>query len=121
MGMDTNNILPNTPLIDSADLSAFLYYCEATADLTTEEFHLYELVTSLYEQGSEACPDWQYGATLIEDSYFTQYARELAEDCGMLTEGAAWPYRCIDWERAARELQSDYTALTYGRTTYWVR
>lgn len=33
------------------------------------------------------------------------YAQELAEDCGMVPDDAAWPMRHIDWEAAWRELE----------------
>jgi hypothetical protein len=64
--------------------------------------------------------DW-YPAMLIADSYFEDYAQELAEDCGMVTEGASWPNNCIDWERAARELQGDYSSITVDGSEYWYR
>ena len=46
--------------------------------------------------------------TLINEGYFEDYARELAEDAyGVDTHG--WPFSCIDWTHAANELQYDYT------------
>ena len=65
--------------------------------------------------------DWEYGAMLIRDSYFTEYAQELAEDIGAIDRNAKWPNDCIDWERAARELQYDYTSVEFDGVTYWVR
>lgn len=76
---------------------------------------------ALQEEAEGYCPDWTYGAQLIRDSYFEDYAQELAEDCGDFDNAARWPYNCIDWERAARELQSDYTAVDFDGVTYWVR
>lgn len=37
------------------------------------------------------------------------FAQQLAEDCGMVSDDAKWPYTCIDWEQAARELMYDYS------------
>lgn len=67
--------------------------------------------------------DWPHGATLIRDSYFTEYAEQLAEDLGRTNgnQSSRWPFNCIDWERAASELQSDYTAVEFDGVTYWVR
>lgn len=65
--------------------------------------------------------DWRHGATLIRDSYFVDYAQELAYDIGAVSTAASWPNDCIDWERAARELQADYTAVDFDGITYWVR
>ena len=63
--------------------------------------------------------DW-YPVTLIRDSYFQDYAQDLAEDCGFVS-GNEWPARCIDWEQAARELQMDYTSTEIDGVTYWYR
>ena len=64
--------------------------------------------------------DW-YPLTLIRDSYFRNYAQELAEDCGLISSNACWPNTCIDWNQAARELQYDYTACEIDGVTYWYR
>lgn len=56
---------------------------------------------------------------LIRDSYFETHARDLADDSGRSFDN--WPLTCIDWERAARELQSDYSALEFDGVTYWVQ
>lgn len=70
---------------------------------------------------AEGAPDWRHGATLIRDSYFKEYAMELADDIGAIPNDAAWPMTCIDWDLAARELRMDYTAIEFGDVTYWIR
>lgn len=75
---------------------------------------------ALAEEG-EGVEDWQYGATLIRDSHFQDYARELAEDIGAVPSEYTWPTSCIDWEQAARELRTDYTSVDFDGVTYWVR
>jgi antirestriction protein len=37
-----------------------------------------------------------------------EFAQDMAENCGSMTEKVEWPYTCIDWEYAARELMYDY-------------
>ena len=64
--------------------------------------------------------EW-YPLTAIRDSYFKDYAQELAEDIGAIPAGLGWPCTCIDWDQAARELQMDYTAVEFDGITYWVR
>ncbi len=82
-----------------------------------------ELTTlkALAAEGADYAPDWQYGEALIRATYFKTYAQELAEDCGMVPEGNNWPCYCIDWDRAARELQIDYTSIDFDGVEYWVR
>lgn len=65
--------------------------------------------------------DYWYPVTLIRDSYFEQYARDLAEDIGAIPDDAQWPCTCIDWEQAARELQQDYTTIDFDGVDYWTR
>jgi hypothetical protein len=64
--------------------------------------------------------DW-YPVTLIRDSYFEDYARELAEDIGATNRLATWPNNCIDWEYAAEQLQIDYSTTEIEGTDYWYR
>lgn len=75
----------------------------------------------LAEEAEGYAPGWRHGESLIRDSYFEQYAEELADDIGAIKDGTQWPYTCIDWEKAARELRMDYTAVEFGDVTYWIR
>lgn len=81
---------------------------------------LSNLVDTINDYGGDSAED---GVTLIRDSYFTEYAQQLAEDIGAIGNAAAagWPLYCIDWEQAARELQADYSALEFDGVTYWFR
>ena len=64
--------------------------------------------------------DW-YPIELVADSYFQEYAKNLAEDCGMVDTNARWPMNCIDWEQAARGLQMDYSNILIHGSAYWYR
>lgn len=64
--------------------------------------------------------DW-YPVTLVRDSYFKDYAQELADDIGAIPAGASWPCTCIDWDQAARELRMDYSSVEFDGVTYWTR
>lgn len=59
--------------------------------------------------------DW-YPLTLISDDDFEDYARQLAEDIDAIKDDVGWPYSCIDWERAARELRQDYSVIVHDGT-----
>ena len=102
--------------VEDMDDETRAYFLEWEADNGHELDALRELAGEC-----EGFPDWKYGLTLIRDSYFEDYAQDLAEDCGMLQKGATWPYTCIDWEQAARELQADYSMVTFDGVDYWVR
>lgn len=86
-----------------------------------EEADEYRALKELAEEAAQYSEDWEYGATLVRDSYFETYAQELAEDIGAVNNDATWPNNCIDWERAARELQLDYTAVDFDGVQYWIR
>lgn len=86
-----------------------------------EEGEELKTLLALQEEAEGYSSDWKYGAQLIRDSYFKDYAQELAEDCGMLENCNQWPATCIDWDQAARELQMDYSCIEFDGVTYWTR
>lgn len=71
----------------------------------------------------EGSPSWEDGETLVRESYFEDYARELADDVveDFRERSSQWPFYCIDWEQAARELQYDYTGADFDGVTYYYR
>ena len=109
----------NADVFDTRDLIQALEDLEDSDDLDEqlERAQLVELANVL----SDYAEDYKYGATVVADSYFEEYARQLAEDCGMIDRDVSWPQTCIDWAQAARELQSDYTAIEWMGLTYWTR
>ena len=70
----------------------------------------------------ESSPDWQYGTSLIRDSYFTEYIRELIHDCYEMPKDDSWPFRHmkIDYQAAADEARADYFELDFNGVTYLV-
>ena len=64
--------------------------------------------------------DW-YPIAFIRDSYFQEYAEELADDIGATNKNARWPLNHIDWENAAEELKGDYVSYEFEGETYWAR
>lgn len=64
--------------------------------------------------------DW-YPVTLVRDSYFGDYAQQLAEDIGAIPEDFSWPASYIDWDAATDALQMDYTSVEFDGVTYWYR
>lgn len=77
---------------------------------------------ALQDEAEGYSEDWRHGATLIRDTYFTEYAEELAGDITDYNpRQVSWPFTCIDWEKAADELKADYTCVDFDGVEYWVR
>lgn len=117
--IDSRDVIKRIEALEAAPLGNSDY---DGRPLTEQEAN--ELVTlkALASEAADYAPDWEYGETLIRDSYFTDYARELADELGMTADSTIqWPFTCIDWDQAARELRMDYTAVQFGDVTYWVR
>ncbi len=88
----------------------------AKEDFGDDEIHELDELENLESEIS----DFRHGETMIPESDFEDYARQLAEDIGAIPDDLAWPCTCIDWEQAARELQMDYTTVTYQGEDYLV-
>ena len=58
-----------------------------------------------FDEDTVEAMDEAYQGDYDSDSDFAQ---STAEDLGLINEEASWPYTCIDWEHAARELMYDY-------------
>lgn len=86
-----------------------------------DEYAELKALEALAEEAEGYAADWQYGETLIRDSYFEQYARDFAEDIGAISKDQSWPNYCIDWERAASDLRMDYTQVDFDGVAYWIR
>ncbi len=107
----------NDDVIDSRDV------IEAIADMdpeTKEEQAWRDSLEMLAKQGEDYSEDWQYGATLVRDSYFQDYAQELCEDIGEIPKDFP-DYIRIDWEATAQNILQDYTAVDFDGVTYWIR
>lgn len=101
---------------DEADEAARVIWAEDNPDDAKELAALQALA-----EECEGYSDWQHGEILIRDSYFEEYARDLADDIGAIPADARWPLTCIDWEQAARELQYDYSLVSFDGVDYWIR
>lgn len=79
-----------------------------------------DALRALASEAEDYAPDWQHGATLVRESYWPTYARELVEDVGDLPRGIPH-YIVIDWEATADNLLIDYTPVDFDGVTYLVR
>ena len=74
----------------------------------------------LASEGKDYAPDWEYGATLVADHEFTDYAKQMAEDCGYIDEDGPM-HMYIDWDKWASDARVDYSGISVNGDTYWVR
>lgn len=118
----TNAINNYADIIDSRDVIARIEELQDDDNRSEEEEQELAALLKLAKEGAEANSDWEYGETLIRDTYFSAYAQELAEDCGDIPRDRLnWPLSCIDWQWAARELKYDYAQINFDGITYWLR
>lgn len=100
--------------------NAFETAQKALADWWGKNMPTLEDLRAINKEG-ENYSDWTHGETLIRDSYFLDYARELAEDIGAISGNESWPLNCIDWDRAVDEFKVDYGDIEIDGVTYWIR
>ena len=121
-----NNQIDNTQdIIDSRDIIARIEELEGIENQGSEEAQELAILLKVQEQ-AEDCADYQYGEVLIRESYFTDYIKELIDDCYELPKefnSGAWPWRhmTLDYEAAANEAKDDYTWIDFDGVTYLIR
>ena len=116
----TREISNSDDILDSRDIIARVAELEAVHEEDFDEWDELQALKQLAEQG-ESSRDWRYGETLIRDSYFEEYAQQLAEDIGAIDRNANWPLGHIDWEAAAEALKQDYMEVDFSGVTYYIR
>jgi len=89
------------------------------AEITPDDLDYLRAVAELV---GDICDDIRSAAqnepVMILDSYFEEYAEQLADDIGAIDRDAGWPVCHIDWKAAAEALAQDYTEVTFGGNTY---
>lgn len=69
---------------------------------------------------ADGSPGWEHGETLIRDSYFNEYAEQLAEDIGAISKNMTWPACHIDWDAASDTLKQEYMSVDFAGVEYWI-
>lgn len=111
-------------IIDVRDIIARYEELESESDGLPNAEERYQLTLILADlKGNGGDEQWRgdwYPVTLIRDSYFAEYARELLEDCGDVPRNMP-SYLVIDWEATADNIKTDYTCTDIAGVTYWYR
>lgn len=79
-----------------------------------------DALETLAAEGEGYSPDWTHGATLVHDSYFTEYVMDMLADIGDLPRDIPW-YIVIDREATADNVKADYFNIDLDGETYWIR
>lgn len=113
-------------VIDSRDFVERIEELEAELE-ETPEASTAELDT--LKKVAEECKyvsDWGSGEALIRESYFTDYIKELINECYEMPkemESGNWPFNhlTMNWEACANEAKVDYIEVDFGGVTYLIR
>ena len=125
--MNTTDIidsLMNDDTIDGRDIRARIDELEALDAPTEEESAELTDLTAFLHEAMQYNSDADAGETIIAESHFVDYIKEIIDDCYALPKeltSGEWPYRhiTIDYEAAAEEAKADYVELTFrGRNFY---
>lgn len=98
----TNTILDiSADLLDVRDLIARREELEACKSLDEYEYDELKLLTGVLDElrgqgGDERWRGSWYPVTLVSESYFKDYAQEMAENVGAISRNEQWPLNHID-------------------------
>lgn len=75
-----------------------------------------------FANDGEGYGDWANGETLIRESYWVDYVKDLVTDIGDLPRELPYYIESnINWEGVADDLLVDYTTLDFDGETYYMR
>jgi hypothetical protein len=77
-------------------------------------------IAALRDLENEIGCEWRHGVTLIPESEFADYCKELIQDIGDLPKDLP-EYIVIDWDATADNLRVDYSAVELDGDTYLFR
>ena len=112
-------------VIDSRDVIERIGVLEIEREddgLTPNEAAELDALRALAEEAEQYAEDWRYGTTLIHESYFTEYCRDLVSDIGDIPANLpSYIEDNIDWDGVADDLKVGYTEVEFDGVTYLVR
>jgi hypothetical protein len=124
---DTIDQSDDTSLVVFQDAENSIMEAQEALDQFNQSFDKDELDTlaQVISEGEDS-PDWSHGDILIRESYFTDYIKDMINDCYAMPkefDSHVWPYNHVkmDWEAAAEEAKSDYNTIEVDGHTYYIR
>jgi antirestriction protein len=101
MFQDTEGITFGMISEDEIDGDIFLLLSQ----LTAAEMAMYEAYRKNVSDGTFSEAEEAYVGKYDSE---IDFAESMADELGYTNKDASWPYTCIDWKQAARELMWDY-------------
>lgn len=128
--MIQNKVITNRDdTLDTRDIIEYMEQLKSelklAQDPTTKQERQKELdnLMSLKEQtiNNSNKEKWETGIQLINNWYFQEFAENEGRETGGLSskEVYQWPWYCVDWERATKDLKMDYFDVLYDDQIYW--
>lgn len=121
--LDVRNIIERVEWLESDDAKNTADWQDKEIEEFAEE--LKKLTAFLDElKGNGGDEQWRsdwYPLTLVHRDNFEDYAKEMAEEITPNFDELHWPFTCIDWEQAAKELEQDYSSFDFDGEEYLAR
>lgn len=123
---DIIDSLMNDYAIDGRDIRDRIDELEALDAPTEEESAELTDLTAFLHEAMQYNSDADEGETIIAESHFVDYIKELIDDCYALPKeltSGEWPYRhiTINYEAAAEEAKADYAELTFRGRNFFIQ
>lgn len=94
---------PTFGMIEEDDIDGEIF--NILSQLDDDELAMFQAYRKNVSDGTFSAAQDAYAGTYESD---IEFAEELADELGFINKDAGWPYTCIDWAMAARELMWDY-------------
>jgi hypothetical protein len=114
-------------LVEFQDAENEVGEAQEALDQFNQSFDKDELdtLTQVISEGEDS-PDWNHGETLIHEIHFSDYIKDIIDDCYEMPkefESGKWPWNHMemDWDGAAEEAKSDYYTIEVDGHSYYIR
>ena len=112
----------DTELEDFGDLISYIDNSdnEDVEEWRDDKVYDFEHINEINELEDEIT-EFSFGETLIPNDDFTEYCKDMVEDCYNLKDVPDFIKDNINWEGVASDLGVDYSNVTYQGVSYLVR
>jgi hypothetical protein len=115
--LETARLTHDEETIEQAEVEVEEYQSDVDeAELDSDDTKELEELKGLKEEISE----WHSGTTLIPESDFEDYSRDLCEDIGDIPKDFP-DYIVINWKATSNNLRADYSEIEYKGENYLYR